>query len=340
MAPLLQTSVICSYAWPGWLFTGIDAARLGEYGPADIQEMLDDAVDLALRDQEEAGVDIVTDGEMRRPGFFTADFYNRLSGLRELPSERRLGPAGHDQRERYEAVEPLAAPNGLGLVAEFEYVRRRTTCQIKVPCPGPFTLAGRIVPGGIYRDRLEVAAALAEIVNAELQALVRAGAEIIQIDEPSAAVHPDNPQAFVELFNRTAKDVVAHIGLHLCFGNYAGRPVARRTYYPLFPHILETRANELALEFANRELAELELGAQVVEAGKSLAAGLVDVKNYYVETEADVAARIRAALKFVPPERLVVVPDCGFSQTARWAARAKLRTMVAGARLVQQELTG
>ena len=96
----------------------------------------------------------------------------------------------------------------------------------------------------------------------------------------------------------------------------------------------------MALEFANRELAELELGVQVVEAGKSLAAGLVDVKNYYVETEADVATRIRAALKFVPPERLVVVPDCGFSQTARWAARAKLRAMVAGARLIRQELTG
>jgi 5-methyltetrahydropteroyltriglutamate--homocysteine methyltransferase len=339
MMPLLPTSVIGSYAWPSWFVTAVEAIRRGEYGPADIREALDDAVDMALRDQEDAGVDIVTDGEMRRLGFFTADFYGRLTGLRALPPERRLGPAGHDQRERYEAVEVIQAPEGLGLVAEFEYVRRRTTHPIKVPCPGPYTLAGRIAPGAIYRDRMEIAYALAEIIHDELQALVRAGADFIQLDEPSYAVHPDHPRAFVELFNTTVRDVNARIGLHLCFGNFVGRPVARRTYRPLFPHILEVRADELALEFANRELAELELGAQVVSAGKTLAAGLVDVKNYYVETPEDVAERIRATLRYVPADKLTVVPDCGFSQTARWAARAKLHAMVQGTRMVREGLT-
>ena len=109
----------------------------GEYGPADIQETLNDAVDVALRDQEDAGIDIVSDGEMRRLGFFTADFYNRLSGLRTQPPDRRLGPAGHDQREHYEAVDRLAAPDGLGLVPEYQYVRTRTAKPIKMPCPGP-----------------------------------------------------------------------------------------------------------------------------------------------------------------------------------------------------------
>ena len=337
---MLTTSVIGSYAWPSWFITAVEAMRRGEYGPTDIQETLNDAVDLALRDQEDAGVDVVSDGEMRRLGFFTADFYNRLAGLHTLPPERRLGPAGHDQRERYEAVEAIRAPDGLGLAAEYEYLRQRTARPIKMPCPGPFTLAGRIAPGRVYHDRMDIANALSEIVNAELRALVNAGAGFIQLDEPSYAVHPDNPRAFIELFNQTAQGVNARIGLHLCFGNFVGRPVARRTYRPLFPHILDTRADELALEFANRELAELELGTPIAEAGKTLAAGLVDVKNYYVETAEDVAERIRAALKFVPSDRLAVVPDCGFSQTARWAARAKLKAMLEGARQVRQELDG
>jgi 5-methyltetrahydropteroyltriglutamate--homocysteine methyltransferase len=335
---LLPTSVIGSYAWPAWFITAVEAMKRGEHGPADIQETLNDAVDLALRDQEDAGVDIVSDGEMRRLGFFTADFYNRLSGLRTLPPDRRLGPAGHDQREHYEAIDRIAAPDGLGLVAEYQYVRTRTTKPIKMPCPGPFTLAGRIAPGGTYEDRMDVAHALSDIINAELKALVAAGVDFIQLDEPSYAVHPDAPRAFVELFNNTVRDVTARIGLHLCFGNFVGRPVAKRTYAPLFPHILDTHTDELALEFANRELAELELGKEVAAAGKTLAAGLIDVKNYYIETPDDVAQRIRATLKHVPANQLTIVPDCGFSQTARWASRAKLKAMVEGTRMVRQEL--
>ncbi len=337
--PLLPTSVIGSYAWPAWLHTALEAAARGEYGPEDMREAQDDAVDLALRDQEDAGVDIVSDGEMRRAGFFTAAFYGHLSGLHELPPRRRVGVAGHDQRESYEAVEPLAAPQGLGLLDEYAYVRRRTTSRIKMPCPGPYTLAGRIKPGAIYRDRMEVAWALARIVNTELRALVVAGVDFIQIDEPSYAVHASNPQAFVELFNASVAGVEARIGLHLCFGNYVGRPVAKRSYRPLFPHILDTHADELALEFANRELAEMELWREFPNT-KTLAAGLIDVKNYYVETPEDVAERIRNALKFIAPEQLSIVPDCGFSQTARWASRAKLHAMVEGARIVRRELAG
>ena len=336
--PLLPTSVIGSYSWPSWFIAAAEAIKAGEYGPADVRETLDDAVDVALRDQEDAGVDVVTDGEMRRLGFFTADFYGRLTGLRELPPERRFGPPGHDQRERYEASAEIQAPHGLDLVAELTYLQDRTRRPIKVPCPGPFTLAGRVGVGTFYQDRLDVAYALSRIVNAELRALVDAGARFIQLDEPSYAVHPDAPRAFVDLFNATVEGVKARIGLHLCFGNFVGRPVARRSYRPLFPAILDCHADELALEFANRELAELDLGAPIAEAGKTLAAGLIDVKNYYVESAEDVAERIRAALRHLPAENLTIVPDCGFSQTARWAARAKLKAMVAGTRLVRQSL--
>ncbi|ABU58829.1 methionine synthase [Roseiflexus castenholzii] len=337
--PLLPTSVIGSYAWPAWLHVALWAAQRGELGPEDMRETQDDAVDMALRDQEDAGVDIVSDGEMRRAGFFTAAFYGFLTGLRELPPQRRIGVAGHDQRESYEAVEPITAPNGLGLLVEYEYVRQRTTRPIKMPCPGPFTLAGRIKPGAAYRTRWDVAEALVPIINAELKALAAAGCTFIQIDEPSIAVRPDAPRAFVELFNATVAGVDARIGLHLCFGNYVGRPTARRTYRPLFPHILEAHADQYALEFANRELAEIDLWREF-PSEKELAAGLVDVKNYYIETPEDVAERIRVALRYVAPEKLTIVPDCGFSQTARWAAHAKLKAMVEGARMVRRELAG
>lgn len=335
---MLTTSIIGSYAWPSWFITAVKAIEAGKYGPKDIEETLNDAVDMAVRDQEDAGVDIISDGEMRRFGFFTANFYGKLTGLSTLPALRKLGPGGHDQRERLEAYEPFDAPDGLGLLPEFEYLRTRTRTPIKMPCPGPYTLAGRIMPGSIYKSRMEVADRFAEIINKELKVLVAAGVDFIQLDEPSYAVHKHSPKAFVDLFNKTVEGVDAKISLHLCFGNYIGRPVAHRIYEPLFPHILDANTHEYAIEFANREMAEAHLAEQIVEAGKDVAAGLIDVKNYFIETPEIVADRIRVMLKHVPPERLVITPDCGFSETARWAARAKMIAMVEGARMVRQEL--
>lgn len=337
--PLIPTSVIGSYAWPGWLHLALKAANAGEIGDDDMNEAQNDAVDLAIRDQEDAGVDIITDGEMRRVGFFTAEFYGHMSGLRDVSQARRVGVSGHDQREKYEAVEPLGAPDGLGLLAEYAYLKTRTSRPIKMPIPGPYTLAGRIQPGSIYKDRMDVSYALADLVNAELKALVAQGVDFVQIDEPSYAVHATSPREFVELFNRTVEGVSAKISVHLCFGNFVGRPVARRTYRPLFPHILDMRTDQFALEFANREMAEIEIWREF-GSEKELAAGLVDVKNYYVETPEDVAERIRQTLKVVAPDKLTVTPDCGLSQTARWAAKRKLRAMVEGAKIVRRELTG
>src|SRR5213594_2912858 len=136
----LRTSVVGSHARPSWFVSGIAAAERGEFGPVDLAEMLDDAVDLALRDQEDAGIDIVSDGEMRRAGFFTAEFYRHLTGVRALPSDRRLGAGGHDQQHRFEVFEPIAAPAGLGVVAEYRYAATRTMRQLKVTMPGPYTL--------------------------------------------------------------------------------------------------------------------------------------------------------------------------------------------------------
>ena len=336
--PLL-TSVVGSHAHPGWFVAGISAAERGEFGPADLAEMLDDAVDLAIRDQEAAGIDLITDGEMRRAGFFTAEFYRHLTGVRPLPSDRQLGAGGHDQQHRFEVVEPIAAPNGLGVVAEYTAARARTTRPLKVTIPGPYTLSGRLAYGSghVYRRRNDAAEAFVPILQAELEGLVAAGATVIQIDDPSPAIHPDAPSDFAALFNAAVAPVKGSVrlGAHMCFGNYLGRPLAKRTYRPVFDAMLRFDVDELVLEFANREMAEVEILGEIAAAGRDVAAGIIDVKNYYLETADEVAERIDAVLAAgVPPERLTLVPDCGFSQTARWATTAKLRALVAGRDLV------
>ncbi len=336
----LTTSVVGSHARPSWFVAGIDAAGRGEFGPVDLGEMLDDAVDVAIRDQESAGIDIVSDGEMRRAGFFTAEFYRHLTGVLPLPAERRLGAGGHDQQHRFEVLEPIAAPDGLGVVEEFRYAATKATHPLKVTIPGPYTLSGRLStgPGTVYAERNAAAEAFVPILRRELEGLVDAGATFIQIDEPSPAIHPDAPSDFSALFNEAVSTVAGRvrIGAHLCFGNYLGRPLARRTYRPVLDAMLGFRADELALEFANREMAEVGILGEIAAAGRDVAAGIIDVKNYHLETPDEVAERIDAVLAAgVPAERLSLVPDCGFSQTARWASVAKLRALVAGRDLVR-----
>jgi 5-methyltetrahydropteroyltriglutamate--homocysteine methyltransferase len=340
----LQASVVGSHARPSWFVAGIAAAERGEFGPVDLAEMLDDAVDLALRDQEDAGVDLVSDGEMRRAGFFTAEFYRHVTGVRALPADRVLGAGGHDQQHRFEVLEPITAPDGLGVVEEFQYASRRTARPLKVTLPGPYTLSGRLRtgPGEVYRERDAAAEAFVPILRAELEGLVAAGARHIQVDDPSPAIHPDAPSDFAALFNAAVAPIVGKVrlGAHLCFGNYLGRPLARRTYRPVLEAMLGFDVDELVLEFANREMAEVEILGEIAAAGRDVAAGVVDVKNYYIETPEDVAERIEAVLAAgVPPERLTLVPDCGFSQTARWATLAKLRALVAGRDLVRGRTT-
>ena len=344
MTDALRTSVVGSHARPSWFVHGIDAAERGEFGPADIAEMLDDGVDLALRDQEDAGIDLVTDGEMRRAGFFTAEFYKHVTGVRALPSERRLGAGGHDQQHRFEVLEPIAAPAGLGVVDEYRYARTRARRPLKVTIPGPYTLSGRLRTGAgeVYATRDAAAEAFVPILRAELAGLVAEGASHIQIDDPSPAIHPDAPSDFAALFNAAVEPIVGRVrlGAHLCFGNYLGRPLARRTYRPVLDAMLGFRVDELVLEFANREMAEVDLLGEIAAAGRDVAAGVVDVKNYHLESADEVAERIDAVLAAgVPAGRLTLVPDCGFSQTARWATLGKLRALVAGRDLVAGRAT-
>ena len=337
----IRTTVVGSYPFPGWL--ELAGAHLDELGPDDREEAVRDAVWAAVGDQLRAGLDVITDGEQTRFDF-NLSFYAFVDGL-ELDREprRRFGPPAHDQRGRHRIVGELTAPNGLGVVAEWERLRSLTPdgSQLKATVPGPYTLAGRIEPSGDYPDRWAVTEALLPIVGAELEALVEAGCGVVTVDEPSMSCYADreDPERLVDAFNRTVASVAGrcYLGTHLCFGNYKGRAVAKRRYEPMFPAFIELAADELHLEMASREFAELELIAEIGES-RDVGIGVIDVKSYYVETPSDVEERIRACLNHVVPERLSVSPDCGLSQTARWAARQKLANMVAGAQLVRESL--
>ncbi|MCS7047474.1 MAG: cobalamin-independent methionine synthase II family protein [Gemmataceae bacterium] len=349
--PLIPATVIGSWSFPGWYAKlCADVAETPQlFGPADLAEAVDDAVRLAISDQRGAGLDIITDGEMQRVDF-NLGFYQHLEGLQPLPRPRRWGPPAHDQRDRYLCVAPLRAPRGLQIVAEFQRLRSLlsamlgvepaevTRCvAVKVPVPGPFTLAGCIQGGDVYRDREEITAALVPVVNQEMRALAAAGADFLQLDEPSFACHPDRPERFLDIIARTVAGVDAKISLHACFGNFRGRAVGWRSYRPVLRHLAQAPLQQLALEFASREMAEVELLASVPPP-MEVAVGLVDVKNSWIEPPELVAERLRLVLRHLEPERVQVTPDCGFSQTARHVAVAKAKNMVEGVRLVRREL--
>jgi 5-methyltetrahydropteroyltriglutamate--homocysteine methyltransferase len=307
-------------------------------GPDDLEEAARDATLAAVMDQVRAGLDVISDGEQGRFDF-NLSFYAYLEGLELEDAPRRLwGPPAHDQRGKHRLVGELRAPRGLGAVEEFERLRELAPegPKLKASVPGPYTLAGRIE----HPDRWAVTEMLIPIVARELEALVQAGCDRITLDEPSMSCYAwrEDTARMVDVFNRTVAGVTgrAYLGTHLCFGNFKGRAVGRRRYAPMFPAFLEMDADELHLEMASREFAELEVIEQVVAAGKDVNVGVIDVKSYYIESPEDVEERIRAALRHVPAERLSVAPDCGLSQTARWAARRKLENMVEGARRARQ----
>jgi 5-methyltetrahydropteroyltriglutamate--homocysteine methyltransferase len=339
----LRTSVIGSYPFPGWL--EFASAHLDEFGEADIEEMRADAVIAAVHDQLHAGLDVITDGEQSRYDF-NLSFYGRLEGIRATPlSPRRFGPPAHDQRGKYPVTGTIVSKHGLGAVAEFKLLQKVAPVGgpiLKASVPGPYTLSGRIEPGAAYPSRWEVTDALIPIVRAELEQLVEAGCREITLDEPSMSCYGyrEDPRRFVRIFAETVKPIVGRCRLstHLCFGNYKARAVAPRRYAPLFPAFFELSVDEIHLEMASREFAEIELIGEIAKRGIDVAVGIIDVKNYYVETPLDVAERVRRCLKYAPASQLSFAPDCGLSQTARWAARQKLVNLVQGVAIVRKEL--
>ncbi len=337
----LRTTVVGSYPFPSWLEYAMQ--NLAAFGTDEIAELQEDAVIVAIHDQMAAGLDVITDGEQTRLDF-NLSFYGFLEGIQPEPRPRRVfGPPAHDQRGKHTITGDIAAPRGLGVVAEFERLKRLAPPgpTLKASVPGPFTLSGRLIPNDQYPDRYAITEALIPIVRRELEDLVAAGCREITVDEPSMSVYAyrEDTARLVDIFNRTVEPVVGrcHLSTHLCFGNYKGRAVGPRRYGPMFPAFLGMRVDEFHLEMASREFAEIDLIAPIA-AEKSVAVGMVDVKSYYIETPDDIVERIRLCLRHAPPERLSVAPDCGLSQTARWASRLKLKHMVEGVHRVRREL--
>lgn len=337
----LRTTVIGSYPFPGWL--EFASQNLDQFGSADLAELQNDAVITAVYDQTSAGLDVITDGEQTRLDF-NLSFYGYLSGIElEAASPRKFGPPAHDQRGKHQVTGEISAPRGLGVVEEFKRLQQIAPpgFTLKASVPGAYTLSGRLLPNDKYPDRFALTEALLPIVSRELEALVKAGCTEITVDEPSMScyAHKENPAKFVDIFNRTVESVTGkcHLSTHLCFGNFKARAVGKREYKSMFPQFLEMKVDEFHLEMASREFAELEI-IEEISRTKDVAIGIVDVKSYYIETPADIAERVRRCLLYAPAERLSFAPDCGLSQTARWAAKQKLKNMVEGVNIVRREL--
>ena len=351
MQPIpLRTTVIGSYPFPSWL--EMASGQLDKFGPADLSEIQDDAAVCAIHDQLAAGLEVITDGEQTRLDF-NLSFYGYIEGIHlESAPPRRWGPPAHDQRGTHPVISDLLAPRGLGVVDEFRRLRRLVTAQaqpggaphpiLKASVPGPYTLSGRLLPNTQYPDRWALTEALLPIVRQELADLVDAGCQEITVDEPSMSCYgyKEDPARFVEIFNRTVEPAIGRTRLstHLCFGNYKARAVAPRQYAPLYPAFHNLAVDDVHLEMASREFSEIEIIRDITEQGKDVCVGIIDVKSYFIEQPDDVAARVRRCLAFAPAEKLSFAPDCGLSQTARWASRQKLAHMVTGVKQVRAEL--
>ena len=337
----IRTTVIGSYPFPSWL--EFATRHLEEFGEADLLEIKEDAVKVAIHDQITAGLDVISDGEQTRLDF-NLSFYGFLTGIGQnsiVP--RKWGPPAHDQRGKHSINGDITAPNGLGAVEEFNRLKLLAPNGpvLKASVPGPFTLSGRLLPNAQYKDRYEITEALIPIVRKELIDLVAAGCTEITVDEPSMScyAYKSDTSRFVDIFNRTVEGVVGkcRLSTHLCFGNYKGHAVGYRRMAPMFPSFLDFKVDEMHVEMANREFAEIEIIGEIAK-HMDVAVGIIDVKSYYIETIKDIEERIKLCLQYAPADRLSVAPDCGLSQTARWAAKRKLESMVKGADKVRNQL--
>lgn len=337
----LRTTVVGSYPFPAWL--EFATRSLDQFGSADITELQEDAAIVAIHDQMAAGLDVITDGEQGRFDF-NLSFYGFIEGIAlESASPRRWGPPAHDQRGKHAVCGTLQAPRGLGTIEEYQRLKKLAPSGPVLKCsvPGPYTLSGRLLPNAQYPDRWALTEALLPLVREELIRLVEAGCTEITVDEPSMSCYgwKEDPRRLVDIFNRTVEGIVGkcRLSTHLCFGNFKGRAVGMRSYAPLFPGFLDFSVDEIHLEMASREYAELAI-IESIAPRRDVSVGIIDVKSYFIESPEYLATKIRHCLQFAKPDQLSFAPDCGLSQTARWAAKQKLANLVGGVELVRKSL--
>jgi 5-methyltetrahydropteroyltriglutamate--homocysteine methyltransferase len=337
----LVTTVVGSYPQPDWL---IDRARLGDRLPPRVrarelwrvpepllEEAQDDATRLAVADMERAGVDVVTDGEMRRESYSNR-FATALEGVDLDGPGVALDRTGHPNPVP-RVVGPIRR-TGPVEVRDVEFLRSLTERRIKITVPGPFTMTQQ-AQNDHYSDDRSLALAYAEAVNEELRDLKAAGADVVQIDEPYLQARPEAAREYaLEAIDRALDGIEGETVLHTCFG-YAHIVHDRPSGYPFLRELAGSAATHLSLEAAQPDLDPgvlRELGDKVI------VLGVLDLGSGEAETAETVAERIRRALTVLPPERLVVAPDCGMKYLSRELAFRKLEAMVAGARLVGKDL--
>jgi len=337
---MIETTVVGSYPQPDWL---IDRARLagrvprvraGELWRVPAEQLdvkQDQAALLAIRDMERAGVDVITDGEVRRESYSNR-FATALEGVDvERPGTitSRIGKPSLVPR----IVGPVRRTQPV-TVRDVEFLRRSTSRRIRVTLPGPFTLAQQAADEH-YRDDEALAMAFAAAVNAEAKDVAAAGADIIQLDEPWLESRVDAARRYaVRAINRALEGLETTTTVHVCFG-YAALVADKPSRYAFLAPLADTVAAQLSIEAAQPRL---DLGVLADLAGKTVVLGVLDLGTSDVERAETVAERLRAALRHVPPSRLVAAPDCGMKYLERHVAFAKLCALVDGARIVRREL--
>jgi 5-methyltetrahydropteroyltriglutamate--homocysteine methyltransferase len=334
----LTTTVVGSYPQPDWL---IDRERLGARLPprvrarelwrvpeAFLEDAQNDATRLAVQDMERAGVDVVTDGEMRRESYSNR-FATALDGVDLDNPGVALDRTGHENPVP-RVVGPIRRTRPVE-VGDVEFLRAITDRRIKITVPGPFTMAQQ-AQNDHYDDDRSLARAYADAVNEELRDLKTGGADVVQIDEPYLQARPEPAREYaLEAIDRALDGIQGDTVLHTCFG-YAHIVKKRLTGYPFLRELNECAATHVSLEAAQPGL-DPEVLRNLPD--KVIVLGVLDLGSSDVETPEVVADRVRAALAVVPPERLVVAPDCGMKYLPRELAFRKLEAMVAGTRVVR-----
>ena len=342
-AKLFPTSLVGSYPQPEWLIDRaklagrfpprVRAKELWRVAPEFLDQAQDDATLIAIRDQERAGLDIITDGEMRRESYSNR-FATALDGVDMDNHGTALDRSGH----------PNPVPRVVGRIQrrhavetrDVSFLRANTDRKIKITVPGPFTMAQQ-AQNDFYKDEAEMAHDYAIAVNAEIRDLFAAGADYVQVDEPYMQARPEKARAYgLAALNRALEGIEGPTAVHICFG-YAAIIHARPTGYSFLPELCKCRVRQISIETAQ---SNLDTAVLANFTDQTIILGVIDLANQKVETPEIVAGRIRRALPHIDPARIILAPDCGMKYLARDVAFGKMRAMVEGAALVRRELTG
>jgi 5-methyltetrahydropteroyltriglutamate--homocysteine methyltransferase len=337
----LLTTVVGSYPQPEWLIDRkalasasvprIRAAGLWRIAAEHLEEAQDDATRIAISDMERADVDIISDGEMRRESYSNR-FATALEGVDIDRPGQIIGSSGRSTPVP-RVVGPIRRARPVQ-VGDVQFLRQHTGRRIKATVPGPFTMAQQ-AQNDYYRDRESLAMDYAACVNEEVKALFTAGADVVQLDEPWLRANPEEARAYaVTAINRALEGVKGTTALHLCFG-YAAMVQGKPSRYAFLPELEHSVVQQISIEAAQPKL---DLAVLRELPSKTIILGVLDLSNMQIESPESIAERLREALHYIPPERLMVAPDCGMKYLPRAVAYQKLRAMTLGAAIVRASI--